>query len=141
MVAASGGKASTPPPGLLEAAAEAARRSYAPYSKFHVGAAIRLSDGRIFSGANVENASYGLTICAERAAIFRAVAEAGPGIAIEEVAIVTSDLKDCAPCGACLQVTSEFGEDPRFLFYVGGRLRHAHLSDLMPQQFKLKLGL
>jgi homotetrameric cytidine deaminase len=93
---------------LMERAHEAAARSYSPYSGFRVGAALRLSNGSIVTGTNVENVSYGLTICAERAALVRAVSEFGPEIRIEAVAI--ANLNDAAspPCGACRQMLAEF---------------------------------
>jgi homotetrameric cytidine deaminase len=95
-------------PILLEHARRAAENSYSPYSHFRVGAAIKLSNGEIVTGANVENISFGLTICAERSALVRAVAEFGPSIQIEAVAV--ANLNDAAspPCGACRQMLSEF---------------------------------
>jgi cytidine deaminase len=92
----------------LRAAAQAvASRAYAPYSKFHVGAALLSDDGRIWSGCNVENASYGLSICAERNALFGAVAH---GVRrFVACAVITSAKTPVTPCGACRQVLSEFG--------------------------------
>src|ERR1041385_369382 len=96
---------------LLEAARAASRSAYCPYSQFHVGAAVR-AGGRIFTGANVENASYGLTTCAERTAVFAAVLAGGPGV--EAVAVACVDAPDGSdptllmPCGACRQVLAEF---------------------------------
>ena len=89
----------------------AAAEAYAPYSDFHVGAALLTSNGDIVTGCNVENASYGLTNCAERTAVFRAVAEGklSKGISIEAIAVVNRDHKSCSPCGACRQVLAEFG--------------------------------
>jgi cytidine deaminase len=92
---------------LLDAARAAQRNAYAPYSKFHVGAAILLEDGSIFSGCNVENASYGGTICAERGAILSAVAQKGP-IKITEIVVVSNGSPPWPPCGMCRQVISEF---------------------------------
>jgi cytidine deaminase len=85
--------------------------AYAPYSRFRVGAAVLLQDGRIFAGCNVENASYGLTICAERNAIFAAVAASPRKPAIVAVALVNQRGVPCSPCGACRQVIAEFGPD------------------------------
>src|SRR5580658_10795020 len=95
---------------LFKAAQRVAGNSYSPYSGFRVGAALRLSNGEIVTGTNVENVSYGLTICAERSALVRAVAQFGPGIRIEAVAV--ANLNDAAspPCGACRQVLAEFIE-------------------------------
>lgn len=94
---------------LIEAAREARDFAYARYSKFPVGAAVLTSSGRVFVGANVENASYGLTMCAERVAIFAAVA-AGERV-IRSVAVVTGASSVTPPCGACRQVIVEFGPD------------------------------
>jgi cytidine deaminase len=96
---------------LLAAAREAASRAYSPYSRFRVGAAILSADGMVVSGCNVENASYGLTICAERNAIFRAVARGACPLIIRAVLVYTSTPRPTAPCGACRQVINEFGPD------------------------------
>ena len=93
---------------LLEQARQAALHSYSPYSDFRVGAALKLTNGEIVTGTNVENVSYGLTICAERSALVRAVSQFGPQIRIEAVAV--ANLNDAAspPCGACRQMLAEF---------------------------------
>jgi cytidine deaminase len=96
---------------LLDAAREAAVHAYAPYSRFAVGAALRTRSGRIFSGCNVECASYGLTSCAERNAIAQAIAAGERDI--EEVLIYTPTAEPTAPCGACRQVINEFGPQAR----------------------------
>jgi cytidine deaminase len=95
---------------LIEAAKAACGRAYAPYSNFRVGAALVLDDGKIITGCNVENASYGLTICAERAAVFTAIAAGAKAISRVAVAVEspTDDVASLMPCGACLQVLSEF---------------------------------
>src|SRR5271169_5702608 len=101
---------------LLTAARKVMKNAHAPYSKFRVGAAILLSNGEIFSGCNVENASYGMTNCAERTAIFSAVAQRGPKIKIRAVSVVNDQGVPCAPCGACRQVIYEFGPDATIFF-------------------------
>ena len=95
---------------LTHAALAAAERSYSPYSGFRVGAALKLTNGEIVTGTNVENVSYGLTICAERAALVRAVARYGPEIRVAAVAVVNLNQAASPPCGACRQVLAEFME-------------------------------
>jgi cytidine deaminase len=117
---------------LLRAAEKAREKAYAPYSEFRVGAAIRTKKGRVFTGANVENASYGLSVCAERVAAFKAVAEGEREF--EAVAVVTEN--GVAPCGACRQVLSEFGPDMRIIVAdTEGNHREYHISDLLPDVF------
>lgn len=94
---------------LIEAAREITARAYAPYSQFPVGAALLLSDGSVVTACNVENASYGLGLCAERNAVVRMVAEKGADVKVEAVAIVGAKAAPCFPCGACRQVLHEFG--------------------------------
>jgi cytidine deaminase len=102
----------------LRAAAEAvAQRAYAPYSKFHVGAALLADDGRVFAGCNVENASYGLTVCAERNAVFTALASGAQRFVA--LALVSSAQSPVTPCGACRQVLCEF--PPSFEIRCYGR--------------------
>jgi cytidine deaminase len=101
---------------MLASARAAFKNAHAPYSKFKVGATILTGRGAQFSGCNVENASYGLTICAERNAIFAAVAAEGPGMVIKAVAVATEQDGACAPCGACRQVIFEFGPDAQVFF-------------------------
>src|ERR1700719_3637547 len=86
---------------LLRSAKKVMGNAYAPYSKFRVGAAVLLSNGKIFTGCNVENASYGMTNCAERTAIFSVVAQLGPKIEIQAVAVANDHGVACSPCGAC----------------------------------------
>jgi len=93
---------------LRQAAAEAAALAYAPYSKFYVGAALLFEDGSMFTGCNVENMSYGLTSCAERNALFRAISERGAGPRIQAIAVANRNGAASPPCGACRQVMSEF---------------------------------
>jgi cytidine deaminase len=105
---------------LLRHARTAMKCAYAPYSKFQVGAAVLLADGRIFTGCNVENASYGLTICAERNAIFAAVAASAKKPSIVAVAVVNRRGVPCSPCGACRQVIAEFGPEA-VVWYLGAK--------------------
>ena len=93
---------------LVEEARKAALHSYSPYSGFRVGAALRLASGEVVTGTNVENVSYGLTICAERSALVRAVAQFGPDVRIAAAAIVNLNDAPSPPCGACRQVLAEF---------------------------------
>jgi cytidine deaminase len=124
---------------LLAAAREALTHAYAPYSKFHVGAAILISGGKVFTGCNVENASYGLTICAERNAIFAAVGvqPAGQKLAIEAVAVATKPASAAAPCGACRQVIAEFaGKAGVQVFYQGDNgTKESTIAKLLPDTF------
>lgn len=124
---------------LWEAATAAAALAYAPYSSFHVGAAVLTSEGEIVTGCNVENASYGLTNCAERTAIFRGIAEQklSRGVAIEAIAVVHRDHHGCTPCGACRQVIHEFGPHAIVLYEYGGERRQSNISALLPDSFQL----
>lgn len=125
---------------LLEQAREAAVHSYSPYSGFRVGAALRLTNGEIVTGTNVENISYGLTICAERSALVRAVAMHGPEIHIEAVAIANLNGAASPPCGACRQVLAEFilPNAPVFFPAADGP-RSMPFSELLPLAFDMKL--
>lgn len=125
---------------LTEGARLAAEHSYSPYSNFKVGAAILLSNGTIVTGTNVENVSYGLTLCAERSALVRAVSEFGPAIRIKAMAV--ANLNDAAspPCGACRQMLSEFAEpDALVIFPSAEGLRTMSFSELLPCGFEMKL--
>jgi cytidine deaminase len=117
---------------LLEAARSARGRAYAPYSSFRVGAAV-LADDQIFAGCNVENASYGLTICAERVAVFAAIAAGHRQI--EAVAVATEAPAPTAPCGACRQVLHEFGPDMTVLIAAGDEVVATTLRALLPMAF------
>ncbi|HVN18487.1 MAG TPA: cytidine deaminase [Dongiaceae bacterium] len=123
---------------LEQAAAKVMKNAHAPYSNFHVGAAVLLTNGRIFTGCNVENASYGMTNCAERTAIFTAVAELGPKIEIEAVAVTNDHGAACSPCGACRQVIYEFGPDAVIFFQGSSGPKQAHIKELLPEGFRLK---
>jgi cytidine deaminase len=123
---------------LDQAASKVMKNAHAPYSNFHVGAAILLTSGRIFSGCNVENASYSMTNCAERTAIFTAVAELGPKIEIQAVAITNSHGVACSPCGACRQVIYEFGPNAMIYFQGAAGPKQAHITELLPEGFRLQ---
>jgi homotetrameric cytidine deaminase len=125
---------------LLDMARQAALHAYAPYSGFRVGAALRLTNGEIVTGANVENVSFGLTICAERSALVRAVSQFGPGIRVEAVAIANLNQVASPPCGACRQVLSEFIlPDARVIFPSTGGDRMMTFNELFPLAFEMKL--
>jgi len=118
---------------LIAAARSVQSRAYAPYSKFRVGAALEATDGRVFVGCNIENASYGLTICAERAAICAAVSA---GATKFRRAVVVSDVDPpAAPCGACRQVLAEFGLDLPVEGVGSKRTVSWRLADLLPAAF------
>ena len=123
---------------LLRSAKKAMKNAHAPYSKFRVGAAILLSNGKIFGGCNVENASYGMTNCAERTAIFSAVAQLGPKIEIRAVSVANDHGVPCSPCGACRQVIYEFGPDATIFFQGKDGPRQAHITELLPEGFRLQ---
>ena len=121
---------------LLDASLAIAQNSYAPYSGFRVGAALLLSSGAIVTGTNVENVSYGLTICAERAALVRAVAEYGPGLRIRAVAVANLNNAASPPCGACRQMLAEFAEpDAEIAFFADGQMRSMRFAELLPLAF------
>jgi cytidine deaminase len=124
---------------LLAAARAAQNFAYAPYSNFAVGAAVLLSDGTIYRGANVENASFGLTVCAERVALFNAVSEGR--IDIAAVALVTSSLNLLKPCGACRQVIAEFSKADNPIIIISttasGLTATEPITALLPDSFTL----
>ncbi|HSU16867.1 cytidine deaminase [Longimicrobium sp.] len=120
---------------LLDRAREARRNAYAPYSNFPVGAALLARDGRVFTGVNVENASYGLGNCAERTAIFKAVSEGVHDFAAIAVVGPEDDV-ECSPCGACRQVLFEFGPDITLVVPNGGGIRTYTVRDLLPGAFE-----
>ena len=120
---------------LVRAAVEARERAYAPYSRFRVGAAVLAASGRIFTGCNVENVSYGLTVCAERAAVWKAASEGEREIAA--VAVVVEG-RPAFPCGACLQVIQEFaGKEPPVIIAAStdGTSETRSLSECLPCAF------
>ena len=118
---------------LIEAAKAVLNNAYAPYSKFKVAAAVKTRSGKVYTGVNVENASYGLTVCAERVAVFKAVSEGDRDI--EVVAVYVDADEPVAPCGACRQVIAEF--NPNALVVMAGRnkVKTARLSELLPMAF------
>lgn len=118
---------------LLEIAKRARENAYAPYSEFKVGAAILTEDGKIFTGANVENASYGLSMCAERVAVFKAVSEGYRRF--KAIAVVADTDGPVSPCGACRQVLSEFGDMDVIMGNMKGDVKVMKLSELLPESF------
>lgn len=122
------------PEQLVEQAIAASEKAYAPYSNYHVGAALQTIGGDIYTGCNVENASYGLTVCAERNAIFKAVSEEGRGLVVSAIAVVTPT--GASMCGACRQVLWEFGQDARvYLADKSGRFHTTSARELLPGAF------
>ena len=129
---------------LIDAATAVAAHAYAPYSGFRVGAALLLTTGEIVTGTNVENVSYGLTLCAERAALVQAVARFGPGIRVAAAAVVNLNQAASPPCGACRQVLAEFTEPDAPISFPAGqpgavRAVTAPFSAILPYAFDMKL--
>lgn len=125
---------------LLKLAEQAAQNSYAPYSRFRVGAALRLTNGEIVTGTNVENVSFGLTICAERAALVRAVSQFGPEIRIDVVTVANLNGQPSPPCGACRQMLAEFIlPDAPVVFPSAAGTRTMAFRDVLPLSFEMKL--
>lgn len=126
---------------LLQAAQRVSEKAYAPFSKFHVGAAILTAGGKVFTGCNVENSSFGMTNCAERTAIFSAVADGAVSAHTDlvAVAVVNKDGVPCSPCGACRQVIYEFGPEAIVIFRAkSGEITQMKASDLLPEGFRLR---
>ena len=129
---------------LQMAAKQAALNSYSPYSGFRVGAALLLSNGEIVTATNVENTSYGLTICAERAALVRAVAQYGPEIRVVAAAVVNLNDTASPPCGACRQVLAEFMDPDAVVSFPAGSegavtMATLSIAELLPFGFDMKL--
>jgi cytidine deaminase len=122
---------------LIAAARRASQNAYASYSNFRVGAAILLENGQVFSGCNVENASYGLTNCAERSAIFAAVsALGGAAVKIRALAVVNEHNVACSPCGACRQVIAEFGPQAEIFYQGPSGMQSSTIRELLPDCFR-----
>jgi cytidine deaminase len=123
---------------LIAAAREAARNSYSPYSNFAVGAALLFADGSVVTGTNVENASYGLALCAETVAVGKAMADGLRG-GLEAVAVTGPGIDVITPCGRCRQILNELaqlgGTDPEILCVGPGEVRRKKLSELLPHAF------
>jgi cytidine deaminase len=120
---------------LVKSARAAASKAYAPYSGLRFGAAVLTSDGETFVGANVENASYGLTICAERSAIFAAVFGASSALEIRAIAVFEEQGRPFAPCGAGRQVISEFGGSAFVIFGSSNGIAVRRMCELLPDAF------
>ena len=123
---------------LMDKAKEASKMSYSPFSRFAVGASVLAKSGKIYTGCNVENSSFGMTICAERCAIFKAVSEGEREISA--VAIYSPNADDCNPCGACRQVMFEFQNEEEGVEIITenmGELVVRNLSEYLPYGFKI----
>lgn len=121
---------------LAAAARRACANAYAPYSAFRVGAAVRSGDGAIAAGCNVENASFGLTVCAERNAVFRAIADGAREITA--IALYTPTAEPATPCGACRQVIAEFGREANIRSFCDGpSVARFTVGELLPGAFTL----
>ncbi len=120
---------------LIEQAKIARNNAYAPYSKFPVGAAIIAEDGKVYTGCNIENASFGMSNCAERTAIFKAVSEGATKF--KAIAVIADTDGPCSPCGACRQVIAEFcnKEMPVFLTNIKGDIQKTTVGELLPGAF------
>ena len=118
---------------LIQAAIETRKQSYSPYSNFAVGAAVLSNDGYIYGGCNIENASYGLTNCAERTAIFNAVSNGKRNISA--IAVVADTDRPCSPCGACRQVIGEFKIPCIIMANLKGQYKTVTLEELLPFSF------
>ena len=122
---------------LIEKAKEIRENAYAPYSKFRVGAAILTGEGKIYTGANVENSSYGLTMCAERVALGCAVKSGEKDLI--KLALVTDSKKPAVPCGACCQVLAEFNPNMEIICAnLKGEVKKFNLNQLLPFYFRME---
>lgn len=118
---------------LIEMAKNARKKAYSPYSRFAVGAAVLTSNGKIYTGCNIENSSYGLSNCAERTAIFKAVSEGD--LSLETMVVVADTPGPTAPCGACRQVMAEFGIKTVIMCNTRGEEKVITLAELLPFAF------
>jgi cytidine deaminase len=125
------------PSGLRDLALKGMENSYSPYSQKQVGAAIELTDGRTFTGCNIENSSYGGTVCAERVAIWKAVSDAGPSIRIKRVVVATDASPPWFPCGICRQVINEFAAEDCSIELINktGAVKTFTHQELLPHGF------
>lgn len=121
---------------LFESACITQKRAHAPYSNAHIGAAVLMNDGRVFNGCNIENASYGGTVCAERVAIFKAIAEGGDKL-IKEILVVSDTESPWPPCGFCRQVIAEFANEKTLVHITNlqGKIKSFNFTDLFPEAF------
>lgn len=124
---------------LVQKAIEARKYSYSPYSKFKVGAALLTAENELYTGVNIENASFGLTVCAERTALLKAVSEGSSNFVALAVACDTDSFSDAYPCGACRQVMAEFLDDASDIIISvnTGEYRIHKMKELLPHAFKL----
>ncbi len=121
---------------LIEKAKKVRENAYAPYSKFKVGAVLETESGKIYTGVNIENSSFGLSMCAERIAIFKAVSE---GETKFKRLVIVADTRDVvSPCGACRQVMSEFGNFEVILSNVKGKMEVTNVEELLPKAFDFR---
>lgn len=121
---------------LIDAATQVVAHSYAPYSKFHVGAALLSASGSVFTGTNIENISYGLTMCAERVAIGNAITHEGPHLRIRAIALACATPMLLTPCGACRQALQEFGRDATVMYPTSHGFTETSLANLLPTAFE-----
>jgi cytidine deaminase len=127
------------PEDMVNLAREIIRNSYAPYSKYNVASVVRTDNNNVYWGVNIENASYGLTICAERVAIFNAISHGEKKV--KEILIAVNNKEPAIPCGACLQVLSEFGDDNTKIYSISlksNKFKSYKLKDLLPYRFSSK---
>ena len=120
---------------LIDIARQYRKHSYSPYSRFKVGAAVLTAGGKIYGGCNIENSSYGLTVCAERTAIFKAVSEGEREF--EALAVIAGTEGPCSPCGACRQVMADFRSPRIIMANLRGEVKTASLAELLPFAFGL----
>lgn len=124
---------------LIQEAFKAMENAYAPYSRYHVGAAVLTADGKVFWGANIENASYGATNCAERSAVFSAYSNGYHKDRIRALAIVSDGERIAAPCGICRQVLSELLAQDTPIYLSNGRdEKDTNIAELLPMQFNME---